>query len=336
MRERTFFALVLLLLFGTMASWSHRLENRLARVQVSSEGRRATATVAEPISRAQSRRDLLEVLDRLVAYEHYYHSVYGHFTKLIHRTGFVIPSQILANYAVHVSEASDDRLVAFGTSELEGRTVDVVSVDQDFRVQANFPLPAPRADFLKAQAVRHLRQLREAPQGQLIEEQGIFRGFFKYEVRKDSQDRRVAFAVGLRAPVLGMQLEGSSGMAALNLEDTQPGKAVSATGQSSAGEVMSGTEQAYLAQRIFQGEVGRYARDLHELSRITHFSFQEESAPSQGRSSEDAGLSWGRLSIESVDESKRRSPAQAEGEAPTQHLEIEALDSVTAAASGKR
>jgi hypothetical protein len=47
------------------------------------------------------------------------------------------------------------------------------------------------------------------------------------------------------------------------------------TGQiNSRNPAMSGLEEAYLAQRIFRGEVGRYARNWEELSKVAAFRFE--------------------------------------------------------------
>lgn len=292
MIHRYFFFVIFTLLLSVMGWWSNSLQSRElgrapAQAQLGQNGPQSQG-LADSGSwlkenrpeQLQERRELLEVLDRVVAYQHYYHSVYGHFTKLLNRIGFQIPGGVASTYEIRVAEASSDRLLVTALSEVDGKTMDLVSIDQNYRIHANFPLPAPRPEYLKANAMKHLRQLKEAPAGQVIEEQGVFSGYFKYELRRDSEDRRVAFAVGMRPPVQGVQLEAGAGLSIASdesyaMEEIAGLSSVSGTGQRPVGEMMAGTEQAYLAQRIFLGEVGRYARSWSELSRIAHFQFPE-------------------------------------------------------------
>ncbi len=47
-------------------------------------------------------------------------------------------------------------------------------------------------------------------------------------------------------------------------------------------------EEAYLAQTIFLGEMGRYARDWGELERVANFKFQ-----GKGSDAVSSGGQWG-------------------------------------------
>lgn len=263
----------------------------------------------------EHRLDAIELLDRIVAYEHYYRSVYGHFTKFLSRFGVSIPASVSGWYEIRVVEADGDRLLVTAISEVAGRTVDQISIDQDYRLRSNFPLPPPRADYLRVLALKQLRLLRDAPDGRSSAETGAFRDFFRYDVRTDSSSQRVAFAVGIRPPVLGVQLELGPGTSTLPLAG--PGGAGMETnwaieegrvGQKSPGSVMHPLEQAYLAQQIFRGEVGRYARSWSELSRIADFRFEK------GQTSDsEVPFGDGKLSIQEIDMSRwGRSPAAGE------------------------
>lgn len=273
MLQRISFLFILSSLLAGLAFWSRHLEAVSApqgevRAQVH---RQSEQTLQLQSSR---RREVVEVLDRVVAFQHYYRSVYGHFTKLLNRIGYTIPPGVLSAYDIRVAEASSERLLITAISEIDGRAADVISIDQDFEVRSNISLPMPRPEYLRAQALKHLRTLREAPAGQGAEEQGVYRGFFRFEVRKDSQDRRIAFAVGVRPPVVGLQLEQGEGEgdSALPMDFAEvPVSEAPATGQRSVGNVMSSMEEELLAQRIFLGEVGRYARTWSELTKIAHF-----------------------------------------------------------------
>jgi len=250
------------------------------------------------VPETRHRKELLEALDGLVSYEHYYRSVYGQFTQFIHRIGYPLPLVIRELYEVRVSEATQDRLVITAFSEFRGRTTDLVTVDHNYEVHANFPIPVPGAEFLRGKAQKHLRALREAASinpARLIEEQGVFKGFFKFEIRKNEQGNWSAFAVGLKQPVVGMQLEITASEAAMQaplavgevfllggapLFQVGPQR----TGQrpvSNVHQIPTGyqgeqsaqmsPDEMTLAQRIFYGEIGRYANSWAELSRIARF-----------------------------------------------------------------
>lgn len=234
------------------------------------------------LSSESLRRELLEALDRLVTYELYYRSVYGRFTKMISRVGLKIPLRLTQAYQMQVVEANTDQLLISAYTESDGEKVEQISIDQNYEVRANFKFPMPRPEYLRVQALKHLRQLRDLNEGQSIDERGIFKGYFRFDVRKDSEGRRVAFAVGVRPPVVGMQLEQGSmqGNSHVQIEDPQLDSSdftemenLLAIGQGTGADVMSSDEVERLAQKIFYGEMGRYARTLTELSRIANFHF---------------------------------------------------------------
>ncbi len=216
------------------------------------------------------RQVLLETLDRVVSYEHYYRSVYGHYTRFLNRIGYSIPRAVSEIYEIRVAEASPHRLVLAAFSELDGRIEDFVTIDDRFRVRAGFELPSPRPEYLRSVAQRHLRALRDAGEGKLPEETGIFTGFFQYATQRDQGGKRAYVALGVRAPVTGIQVE----LGADGAEELEIG-APFTTGQRPNDAAMSTLEEAYLAQKIFRGEMGRYARTWAELSRITAFRFED-------------------------------------------------------------
>jgi hypothetical protein len=268
---------------------------------------------------------LIETLDRLVAYEHYYRSVYGHFTKLVTRLGYPIPKELSELYDVHVSEASRERLVITAFSEVAGAgggTQDLVSIDQDYELHASFALPAPRAEYLKSLAFKRLRAMRDAQGGASPEEQGVFKGFFRFEQRLDSRDRRVAFAVGVKAPVVGAQLElGPDDQEIAEDANSEQGKATLATGQKPVTNVMSTLEEAYLAQRICHGELGRYAKNWSELSQIASFRFEDKAKfgeAGQVPFGDDAGSV---LEIDAASNSETDKNNQASVRSPSSEIE---------------
>jgi hypothetical protein len=217
------------------------------------ESDESTRQLAENVE-IEQRRLAVEVLDRLVTYERYYHSVYGHYTQLTSRLGFTLPAALENTYAIRVMEASHDRLLVSAISEVDGKVQDSATLDQDFQLRASFPIPSPRAEYLRFRALKHLRSLSEHP-GTV--EEGVFRGYFKFDGLA---------AAGVRAPVTGMRVELASAIPEDLVAPLQ-------TGQRSGS--MSTLEEAFLAQKIFRGEMGRYARDWSELSKIAAFRFDD-------------------------------------------------------------
>jgi hypothetical protein len=277
----TYFVMICALL-GGLAWWSDQVEAPPAPLPVE-------IPVHERAVDRTRRRELIETLDRIVAYERYYRSVYGHFTQLLSRVGVQVPSAVSDHFEIRVAEASGDRLLVTAFSEVNGRIVDRVSIDQSYRLKATFEIPPPRPEYLKVQALKHLRALRDSPDGAPpLAEQGVFSGYFDYAIRRDSESRKTAFAVGIRHPVSGARVElgpreaeSTDGVGQLTevlgqvaegvrdgLEPTRPGE------KPSNREIASTLEEAYLAQRIFYGEMGRYARSWAELSKIAAFRFE--------------------------------------------------------------
>jgi|GEM_PF-4439650 len=288
MRLRYSFAVFLLLLVSGLGWWanfvfiatpvsSHRMRSFF--VFSSEEPQRPDLVQGQIL-----KRDLFEFLDRLVTYELYYRSLYGRFTKMVSRVGVSIPQKISKHYEIQVIEATSDRLLIRAFSEADHGVVEQVSINENYEVEANFNLPSPRTEYLRVQAMKQLRQLRSALQWQDLEERGVFKGYFKYEVRKDSENRKVAFAIGLRPPVAGLQLEFGPNQGddwvyaedlALIFDNFFDPSIVSAPAQGTQGDVMSSEERERLAQKIFYGEMGRYAKTLSELSKIANFHFDE-------------------------------------------------------------
>lgn len=291
-RRYLFVALVLSTLLA--AGWWSRSLQSLPDTRPSNLSENSVSGgVGQPAPSTERRRELLELLDRVVAYEHYYRSVYGHFTQILSRVGVSVPSGLAEVYDVRVAEASSDLLRVTAVSEIDGRIMDMVSVDQAYGVRANFTLPPPRPDYLRARALRHLRRLRETSPGQTPDEATVFRGYFRFEVRDDTRGSRVAFAVGTRPPVVGLQIEytGSGEGFGADFPEVaaqvvggegwggewgeELGWSESTVGQKSAPDgPTNNLQDAYLAQKIFRGEFGRYAKSWAELSRIAAFRFE--------------------------------------------------------------
>ncbi len=80
------FLIAVLLAFTGLAWWSHHLgfASLTASQAPDAPSGASLADLSDPeqdpAQVSANRREVLEALDRIVAYERYYHSVYGHFT----------------------------------------------------------------------------------------------------------------------------------------------------------------------------------------------------------------------------------------------------------------
>ena len=215
MLERYSFIPVFAGILGGLAWWSTQVGPTLPTRHLAGENHQKRAL------NLTLRQELLEVMDGIVAHEHYYHSVYGRYTNLLPRVGVTIPPSISHVYDLRITEVHGDRFKVSAMAERGGDLPDLVTIDQNYEVTANFDLPPPRAQFLQTRALRHLKALRDAPQGQAVEEHGIFKGYFNYSVNvepphrqenqqenhQENQTTRKLKALGVRVPVMGVILE---------------------------------------------------------------------------------------------------------------------------------
>lgn len=261
LQKYSFFCVFALLLTG-LHWWS-------LHINVSAEGGvqiETTSAEQEEISQNDLRRELLESMDRLVILENYYQSVYGHYTQVLNHAGFSLPSRIARHYEIRVVSAGKSQFQASAFAEEHGKITDRIWVDQLFRVTANFPIPAPSAEYLKFRASQQLKVLRDLEPPRVISEHGIYTGYFRYEIRRDSGDRPVAVAIGVQSPVLGVQLE------------SEPKKTL--LGESRKGPVSPGSPSSKdpINPLNLSGEVGEYAKEWSELAQVADRQFSE-SAP---------------------------------------------------------
>jgi len=165
------------------------------------------------------RQDLLETLDQLVAAEKEYFKANGYYTRVLGRLNVGVPLSVGGAFAIHVDEAGARRLQISAASENRGQVADAVSIDQDFRLRANFVLPAPRLEYLKARALDHMQNMRKAGVAPTGDEGGIYSGYFRFETNEAA---KVVVASGIQAPVSGLVLEYPFLQAGSSEED--PGK----------------------------------------------------------------------------------------------------------------
>ncbi len=287
MLQRFAFVFVFFGLFCGLAWWSSQL-NQL------------TPLGGPTQNFVENRRSLVESLDRIVTYEQYYHSVYGHFTKLLSRIGLALSPQWMDAYDIRVTDASAERLLVTALSEVHGKVIDLVSIDQDFQIHANFELPSPHVDYLKNQAMKHLRAMRAVSSEQIVPEKSVFKGFFQYALHQDSKYHNVFVAIGIRAPVSGVRLEISD-------ESNAPAPILKQAGETLGENPRQLEDEAFLAQKIFWGETGHYAKTWSELFQLAHFRWEDldvslDSRANRVISSETRGK---KLEIERIDEINR-------------------------------
>jgi hypothetical protein len=248
LQRYSFFCVFALLLTG-LHWWS-------SHVDVSVSGPVQMETALEPLeknseqfelSQSDLRRELLEALDRLVILENYYHSLYGHYTQVPNHAGFSISPRLARHYEIRVAAVAKNQLQVSAFSEEHGRIQDRVWVDQLFRVNANFSLPAPSAEYLKLKAAQQLKLMRDQGLDRAIQEKGIYSGYFRYELRRDSNNHPVAVAIGSKSPVLGIQLE------------SEPRKTLLGESREAQDSFMSENPP---------GEVGQYAQEWSELAQL--------------------------------------------------------------------
>jgi hypothetical protein len=273
LQKNSFFCVFALLLTGLQWWSSHvdgiaqrslQLENALGNHSKSEEARSQEERAAEGV-RSELRRELLEALDRLVYLENDYHSVFGYYTQVLNHAGFSVSARLARHYEIRVEAVSKSHFQVSAFSEEQGKIQDRVWVDQLFRVTSNFPMPSPSAEYLKLRASQRVKWLVNQDPDHLPAEKGIFTGYFRYEIRKDSDNRPVAVAVGIRSPVLGVELEArpQSGMLGESRD----------LGQFVAGQFLAqqGPETAFWQN--LSGKVGQTAKDWSELA---HFALDDE------------------------------------------------------------
>lgn len=285
MLGRYSFVLLFLVLVATLAGVAQKsaVHPQAAAVEAiastgvisSHTGELATALPDEPVSEMvliQRRAELIEAMDRLVAFEHYYRSIYGSFTPLLSRMGFSVPPGVSDLYDLRIQEATENRLLVVAMGDGTQKLKDRVTLDQGYRLEANFPVPPPRAEYLQRKALKHLRKLAQSHVDQKVEEETVFREYFKYG--KPTGENSKWVAVGVKGPVFGLRYE-------LNQEQMDQSNLAEFDGDEFAIGSFTGEnpETLVMAQKIYHGEVGRYAKNVSELSKIVSFRFENAQVP---------------------------------------------------------
>lgn len=243
--------------------------------------------------RQEARQLLLEALDKLARYQHYFHQVNGRFTRDLSRLSLPVQlasgtlDGLMREYEVSVLEVHPNRflILASGTANS-----DRVTIDESHRLNANFVLPPPSRAYLVEEADRLLRLRNEGAEPAA----GLFSRYWKLAPEEGSS----WVAIGQRSPVLGekrgLQLRREvasifsantdqlrSRMGAFSGElnaavaAAEPARSSLYKESLDAKDATEWLLAAQLAQRVYRGEQGRYAMRWEELDRVSAFQFGE-------------------------------------------------------------
>lgn len=200
MFQRFLFIPIFSLILLGLSLWSHHVRSSV-RMDA------AEIQKSEFSEDARRRTELVEFLERIVLYEHYYHTAYGHYSHLMSQIGINIPSALSEHYEIRIVEANTDKLLISAFSTGMNHYKDIISVDHNYQIHSNFNLPPPRAAYLKANAYRFLKSMKAKPSIQNFSENAIFKGYFKYSEKSNSNGERIFIVEGKKPPVEGIYLE---------------------------------------------------------------------------------------------------------------------------------
>lgn len=242
----------------------------------------------------RARQALLEALDYYVRYQQYYREVYGRFSRDLAELG--VPDmlalgsleEVRRNYEISVLEASSKRLVILATAQpgaavAPGTRSDRITVDERFRLNANFQLPPLAKKYLLTEADRGL-SLRFKGREALL---GLSADYWSFEPKQEAEKIRWS-AVGKQGPVLGnLRHHANPSLPERGLASvfTRVSRHLGGTKRSIAANeehAELGVRQirylladARLAQHIHLRERGFYAEDWQALDQVTSFRIVE-------------------------------------------------------------
>ncbi len=247
----------------------------------------------------EARQMLIEALDRLVRYQHYFHDITGRYTRDLSRLS--LPSRLASGdleqlrraYEVSVIEVQPKRFLLLATGV---KNTDRVTIDESHHLSANFAVPPPTRAYLLEEADRVL-----GLRSQGIEtEEGLFSQYWQYAKGADDQSW---VAVGVRKPVVGerREFQGERALASIfqqvservkgsmGAEKDGPSPASAEEPDLSLDMPRSGPfkeilapsdveewlETARLAQHVHQQEHGHYAKRWEQLDQVSDYHFVE-------------------------------------------------------------
>lgn len=228
------------------------------------------------------RFELLSSLDLLVRAQKALQQENGAFSSALGRVPDILgPSA--GFYRVEILRATRNRLVVSATGAVYSDWVpvdmaqdlsrDSVTVDENWSVRANFPLPLPPSGYLRVLAQNVMARIQTASASRIPERstidawEGIFRGHFSYEIRVRSSGGATVVAVPLtdaaRAAAGGGELVMEAGAGDLL-------GWVSSFRQQMFSDVSAKLRlrNLYLAQKIRQRLMGTFAASIEDLALI--------------------------------------------------------------------
>jgi hypothetical protein len=199
----------------------------------------------------------------------------GSFTRALGRVPDVLGALPLY-YHIDVARVGRDQLLVVASGEVHrdmtmnaipGIAGDRVAIDERFRVKANFPFPTPPRDYLHVLARNVMNrivneQLRVPSEAEISRWEGVFHGYFKYDVRTLSQGGKTVVATGVAAPVKGEVIDiGGEGTSTNLYEWVYNHRHTIGLDR----ELLGGLEKIYLAERIYHEHTGVYAPTFQRL-----------------------------------------------------------------------
>jgi len=255
--------------------------------------------------RQEGRQLLVEALDRLVRYQHYFHDMQGRFTRDLSRLS--VPArlaggdleQLRRRYEISVVEVQPKRFLLLATGVSNG---DRLTVDESHRMNANFTLPPPSRAYLIEEADRTLGLLAAGA----TPPAGVYSDYWR--LSRSPEDQQWV-AVGLRHPVAGERRDFQGERALASIFAAVSERVKSKMGVPSAAAALGGAitstmaepdfdleaaaksgpfkealapadvqewlESARLAQHVHRREHGRYARKWEQLDGVSGYHFAE-------------------------------------------------------------
>jgi hypothetical protein len=251
--------------------------------------------------RQDTRQMLMEALDRLVRYQHYFHDINGRYTRDLSRLS--VPPRLASGdfeqlrryYEVSVIETQPKRFLLLATGV---KNTDRVTIDESHRLNANFVVPPPTRAYLLEEADRLLGLRAQGVDTQ----EGVFSQY--WQITRGT-DELGWVALGVRQPVMGerREFEGDRALATIFQEVSERVKSkmnggpapastgpampaditgsLDSPGESLFKEVLAPTdvqewlESARLAQHVHKREHGHFAKRWEQLDSVSDYHFAE-------------------------------------------------------------
>ncbi len=280
MRQYAAFLLIVLL-FGAHALWSNLwLQDRTIDSVNSAELiLRSNANSESYEASAATKVQLLEWLDRVIVYENAFYAAHGSYTRLLSKLEIQIPKAISHQFSIQIRSQSPEVLEVIAISEdHRDRVKEMIRVDQDFQVRANFQLALPSQEYLRLVGLRYLRQRLQTPNS--TRRVSLFGELLDFNVNesgkknlvlqiseKNTKKKALTLAIDRQdsAP-LEFKLQNYLGlMAEIDLQSRQSSSEVV---DSSLSNDKINSQRIQFMKNLFLSEIGRVSLNDEELSQV--------------------------------------------------------------------